>query len=545
MFTRKTLSFLLVCALLLPFPLSAQSTVESLDYAMLGKIRDEGLQRSQIMDHISWLSDVYGPRLTGSPAIKQASTWAQKKFQDWGLANIHEEEWPFGKGWSLVRFDAHMTEPQIAPLIGYPKSWTPGTQGRINADVVLANIRTDADIEKYRGKLKGKIVLTQAARAVRMLEDRLVLRMNEADIKEAMTTPIPQARGGRGGGPGGGDFARQRDFQNKLQKFFLEEGVAALFERGPDSDLSAGGSDLSWQTQHTDGGTIFVQSGGPRDVANAGKVPPQVVLAVEHYNRMVRILERNVPVKVELNIQAEFHDEAASKGFNVIAEIPGTDLASEVVMLGAHFDSHHSGTGATDNATGSAAMMEAMRILKTVGAKPRRTIRIGLWGGEEEGLLGSRAYVKEHFADPTNMQLKPEHAKLAAYFNLDNGTGHIRGVWSQANLGVMKIFEQWAEPLRDLGVSIISPRSVTSTDHLSFDAVGLPGFQFVQERLEYNSRTHHSNMDVVDHVVRDEMVQVATVAAVFAYNAAMRNEKLPRKALPGPQRNARGEEPGN
>jgi carboxypeptidase Q len=519
---------------------NAQTTSETLDYAMLGKIRDEGLQRSQVMEHIVWLSDIYGPRLTGSPAIKQASAWAQKKFQEWGLANIHEEEFPFGKGWSLVRFDAHMTAPQISPLIGYPKSWTPGTQGRISAEVALVNIRTEADFEKYRGKLKGKIVLTQPARAVRLLEDRLVLRMNEADIKEAMTTPIPQPRGARGGPAA--QAAGQRALQTKVQQFLLGEGVAAVFERGSESDLSAGGSDLSWQTQRTDGGTIFVQSGGPRDATNAGKVPPQVVLAVEHYNRMVRILERNVPVKVELNIQAEFHDEAASKGFNVIAEIPGTDLASEVVLIGAHFDSHHSGTGATDNATGSAAMMEALRILKAVGAKPRRTIRIGLWGGEENGLLGSRAYVKEHFADPTNMLLKPDHAKLAAYFNLDNGTGRIRGVWSQGNLAAMKVFEQWADPLRDLGVSIISPRSVTSTDHLSFEAVGLPGFQFVQERLEYNSRTHHSNMDVVDHVVRDEMVQVATVAAVFAYNAAMRSEKLPRKALPGPQRNPRSSE---
>lgn len=532
MFNRNVLTLLLVVSLFFPSSLSAQSASEALDYAMLGKIRDEGLQRSQVMEHIIWLSDIYGPRLTGSPAIKQASAWAQKKFQEWGLANIHEEEWPFGQSWSLVRFDAHMTEPQVAPLIGYPKSWTPGTAGRISADAVLVNIKDEADIEKYRGKLKGKVVLAQPARAVRMLEDRLVLRMNEDDIKEALTTPVPPARGVRAQS----DFARARQLQTKLQKFFLEEGVAAVFERGGDSDTSAGGSDLSWKTQHTDGGTIFVQSGGPRDAANAGKVPPQIVLAVEHYNRMVRILERSVPVKIELNIQATFHDEAASKGFNLIAEIPGTDLASEVVILGAHFDSHHSGTGATDNATGSAAMMEALRILKAVGAKPRRTIRLGLWGGEEEGLLGSRAYVKEHFADPATMKLKPGHEKLAAYFNLDNGTGRIRGVWSQGNLGAMKVFEQWAEPLRDLGVTIISPRSVSQTDHVSFETVGLPGFQFVQERLEYNSRTHHSNMDVVDHVQRDEMVQVATVAAVFAYNAAMRNEKLPRKALPGPSR---------
>jgi carboxypeptidase Q len=241
-------------------------------------------------------------------------------------------------------------------------------------------------------------------------------------------------------------------------------------------------------------------------------------------------------VKVELNIQAKFHDEVEKNGFNLIAEIPGTDLANEVVMIGAHFDSHHSGTGATDNAAGSAAMMEAMRILKTVGAKPRRTIRIGLWGGEEEGLLGSRAYVKEHFADPANMALKPEHEKLAAYFNIDNGTGRIRGVWMQGNLAVKQIFEQWIEPLKDLGVDLLSLRSVTSTDHLAFDAVGLPGFQFIQERLEYNSRTHHSNMDTVDHVQREDMVQMATVVAVFAYNAATRNEKLPRKAPPAPAR---------
>jgi carboxypeptidase Q len=511
----------------------AAQSQETLDYALIGKIREEGLQRSQVMEHIVWLADVYGPRLTGSRALKQASAWAQKKFQEWGLANIHEEEFPFGKGWSLVRFDAHMTEPQVSPLIGYPKSWTPGTAGRIAADVALVSIKDEADFAKYRGKLKGKIVLPQPARAVRLLEDRVVLRMNEHDIKEALTTPIPSARQTRSQT----EARRTRELQSKMQKFLLEEGVAAVFERGSESDLSAGGSDLSWQTQRTDGGTIFVQSGGPRD-ANAGKVPPQVVLAVEHYNRMVRILERNVPVKVELNIQANFHED--SKGSNLIAEIPGTDLAHEIVMIGAHFDSHHAGTGATDNATGSAAMMEALRILKAVGAKPRRTIRIGLWGGEEQGLLGSRAYVKEHFADPAALQekgqLKPGHEKLAAYFNLDNGTGRIRGIWAQNNLAVMKVFEQWAEPLRDLGVTIISPRPVTSTDHLAFDAVGLPGFQFVQERLEYNSRTHHSNMDVVDHVMREEMIQVATVAAIFAYNAAMRNEKLPRKALPAPAR---------
>jgi hypothetical protein len=528
---------LLVLALASPV-INAQTT-ETLDYAMLAKIREEGLNRSQVMEHLSWLSDVYGPRLTGSPAIKQASLWAQKKFKDWGLANIHEEEFAFGKGWSLNRFSAHMTEPQVSPLIGYPKSWTPGTNGTINADVVYAPIQTEADLEKYRGKLKGKIVLLQAAREVKMLEGRIVLRMNDADLQEVESTPVPPQRTPRRAADGDEDAgaARQRgmNLQRKIQEFLLSEGVAAVFDRGSDSFMSAGGSEMTWQTQRTDGGTIFVQSGGTRD-QNAGKVPPQVVLAVEHYNRMIRILEKGVPVKAELNIQAQFHDETSKNGFNLIAEIPGTDLKDEVVMIGAHFDSHHSGTGATDNATGSAAMMEALRILKTVGAKPRRTIRLGLWGGEEQGLLGSRAYVKEHFADPATMKLLPEHEKLTAYFNIDNGTGRIRGIWAQGNLGVQKIFTQWMEPLKDLGVTLLGPRSVSSTDHLAFDAVGLPGFQFIQERLEYNSRTHHSNMDTVDHVQRDDMVQMATVAAVFAYNAAMRNEKLPRKALPSPSR---------
>ena len=525
MATRKARALALALCLAIPTLFTTNSAKaqsgEKVDYAMITRIRDEGLNRSQVMDHIIWLSDIYGPRLTGSPAIKQASGWVQKKFTEWKLANIHEEEWPFGKGWSLVRFDAHMIEPQISPLIGYPKSWTPGTNGRISAEVVYAPILSEADFQKYQGKLKGKVVLTQPLREVKMLDGRIVLRMNEDETKEAMNTPIPQPRQ-RPGGP------RNLSLEGKLNKFLYDEGVAAVFDRGSDSQSSAGGSDLAWMTQRTDGGTIFVGSGGPRD-QNAGKISPSITLAVEHYNRMVRIIEKGVPVKVELNVEAQFHDETAKNGFNLIAEIPGTDLASEVVLLGAHFDSHHSGTGATDNASGSAAMMEALRILTAIGAKPRRTIRIALWGGEEEGLLGSRQYVRDHFGDPAKSERKPEFEQLAAYFNIDNGTGRIRGIWSQGNLAAMKIFEQWIDPLRDLGVTIISPRSVSSTDHVSLDQMGLPAFQFIQERLEYNSRTHHSNMDVVDRVQREDMVQMATVTAVFAWNAANRDEKLPRK----------------
>ncbi len=505
----------------------ASAQTDTLDYPMLSRIRDEGLSRSQVMDHISWLSDVYGPRLTGSPAIQQASEWAMKKFGEWGLTNVHQERWKLGKGWSLERFSAHLIAPQVQPLIGYPHEWSSGTKGPTTADVVRAQIATEADFGKYHGTLTGKIILTQPARRVRMLEGPFILKMDPKEMEEAETTPIP--------GEPAGERRNTQAFREKLEKFYVDEGVVATFDRGGDSDMASGGSDLSWQQEHPDGGTIFPAGSEPRD-ANAGKHVPAITLAVEHYNRMIRVLDKGVPVKVELNVQTKFYDEADMNGFNTIAEIPGTDLASEIVMLGAHFDSHPYATGATDNATGSAAMMEAARILKAVGAKPRRTIRVALWGGEEQGLLGSRAYVRAHLADPDTMALKPEHAKVSVYFNSDNGTGRVRGIWLQSNLAVRPIFEQWMAPLHDLGVVGLGPRSVTSTDHVSFDDVGIPGFQFMVDRLEYNTRTHHSNMDTVDRVQRDDMVQQATVIAVFAYDAAMRDEKLPRKALPLPRR---------
>ena len=525
---KRVILVLALAASAAPFA-AAQS--EKLDLAMLGRIRDEGLARSQVMDHVSWLSDVYGPRLTGSPQIQQASEWAMKKLTAWGLVNAHQERWAFGNGWSLVRFTAHMVEPQVQPLIGFPHEWSSGTKGTVTADVVRAQITSEADFAKYRGMLSGKILLTQPARAVRMLEGPIILRMGDKEIAEAETTPVPAA-GGRGASASSRAAA---EFRQKLEDFYVAEGVIAVLDRGSNTDIAAGGSDMSWQQQHPDGGTIFPNGSGARD-GRAGKAVPEITLAVEHYNRMVRILDKGLPVKVELNVETRFYDETTANGFNTVAEIPGSDLASEVVMLGAHLDSHPYATGATDNATGCAAMMEAVRILKEVGAKPRRTIRIALWGGEEQGLLGSRAYVREHFADVDTMTLKPDHAKLAAYFNSDNGTGKVRGIWIQGNMAARPIFEAWMAPLKDLGVTVVGPRSVSQTDHVSFDNAGLPAFQFLVDRLEYNSRTHHSNMDTFDRVQRDDMVQQATVIAVFAYNAAMRDERLPRKALPAPQR---------
>jgi hypothetical protein len=504
----------------------AETQSDPLDYVAIGRIRDEGLSRSQVMDHVSWLSDVYGPRLTGSPAIQQASEWAMKKFGEWGLANVHQERWKFGKGWSLERFSAQMIAPQVQPIIGYPVAWSSSTSGRVAAEVVRVDVATEADFAKYRGLLRGKIVLLQPARAVRLLEGPVILRMDDRWTAEAVTTPIPRV-------PLTDQRAAQA-FAQKVAAFLAAEGVVAQFDRGSDSDMAAGGSELTWQQQRPDGGTIFPGPPGARD-ENAGRSVPRLTLAVEHYNRMVRVLDKGVPVRVELDVQTRFHDETDMNGFNTIADLPGSDLASELVLLGAHLDSHPYATGATDNATGSAAVMEAVRIIKAAGLKPRRTIRVALWGGEEQGLLGSRAYVRDHLVDIETMTLKPEHARLSAYFNSDNGTGRVRGVWMQGNLAVEPIFQLWTAPLRDLGVTILAPRSVTSTDHLSFDRAGIPAFQFLVDRLEYNSRTHHSTMDVFDRVQRDDMVQHATVIAVFAYTAAMRNEKLPRKALPAPQ----------
>jgi hypothetical protein len=517
--TRTTV--LAVC--LLTSTLVAQ-TGEQADVAAIAKIRDEGLNRSQVMETMFWLTDRYGPRLTASQEFEEAGDWAVKQLQAWGVSNVKKERFTFGRGWSLVKFHASMLEPRAMPIIGLPKSWTPGTNGTIVADVVRVEIANEADAAKYRGQLKGKIVLTQPARAVRMLDGDIVLRYTDDPkwLEEALSMPPPRAGGaGRGGAAGG-------PAPFNINDFYRTEGVVALFDRGSNSDMSAGGSDLTWQTQRVDGGTIFVSSGGSA-TGNVANTLPQVTLAVEHYNRMVRLLEHNTPVKVELNIEAKFREETADRpgGFNVVGEIPGTDKADEIVLIGAHFDSWHGGTGATDNAAGSAAMMEVLRIFKAANLRPRRTVRIGLWGAEENGLIGSQAYVREHLGTPA--EPKPELAKLSAYFNIDNGTGRIRGIWMQSNTQVKPIFEAWIRPLKDLGVEILGPRSVSQTDHTRFDAVGVPAFQFVQERYEYNSRTHHSNMDVYDRVQVEDMKQIATVAAVFAWHAANRDAMLPRK----------------
>ena len=518
------LSFIFITSL----TLSAQ-TQNPLDASVINRIRGEAIANSQAMEHHWWLSEVFGPRATGTPGYQQGADWVMKKFAEWGLKNIHVERFPFGQGWTIERFSAHLLTPSTAPLIGIPRWYSPSTNGTVTSDVVYVRATSEADLEKYKGQLRGKIVVLQAPRAVRMLEGRVILRMNDADWNEAMTPPIPPAKPA----PGSTGPSEAQKFAQALQRFLVTEGAAAVLDRGSDSDLSAGGSDLSWQTQRVDGGTIFPGNGGSRDPKAAEQVP-SATLAVEHYNRIVRLLERGQPVRMEVNIQTRFHPETdpAGNAFNIIAEIPGADLAHEVVLMGAHFDTYPYATGATDNTTGSAAMIEAVRVIQALGLRPRRTIRIALWAAEEQGLLGSREHVNRHYFDAATKTPKPEHKNLQAYFNLDNGTGRILGIWGQGNTGAMKQFDQWGQVLKDLGWKNVSPRTVTQTDHSSFENAGLPGFQFIQERLEYNSRTHHSNMDTFDHVQKDDVIQQGAVAAVFAWYAANTPERLPRKELP-------------
>jgi carboxypeptidase Q len=507
---RRTFALTALVAVLVSLPLAAQwPTTEKIDLDAVYRLKDEGLQRSKVMEIESYLTDVYGPRLTGSPNIREAADWAEKTMKEWGLANVHTETWPFGRGWQNQRFVANAVTPRAYPLIAYPKAWTPGTSGPVSGEATIAVIANDKDFDTYRGKLRGKFVLGTAMREVPAHFESPGHRYSDAELADLAKQPEA------GGGRGRGNFQAAQAFNAKRNQFFLDEGVAAVL------DISRG-----------DGGTLFVQGGGPRDPKEP-PVPAQVVVAVEQYGRIWRTLEKKIPVTLTMDIDNKFFD-GDRNGFNIAGEIPGTDKADELVMLGAHFDSWHTGTGATDNAAGSAVMMEAMRLLKVSGVKLRRTVRIGLWGGEEEGLLGSKEYVKAHFADPATMQLKPEHAKLTGYFNVDNGTGLIRGVYLQGNEAVAPIFQQWIEPFKNLGMTTLTIRNTGGTDHLSYDAVGLPGFQFVQDDVEYNSRTHHSNMDVYERIQPTDMMRNAVIVAAFVYNTANREEKLPRKPLPKP-----------
>ena len=526
------------------------------------RIKEEGTKRSEVMQTLSYLSDVIGPRLTNSPGMKRANEWTRDQLTKWGLQNAHLESWgPFGRGWTLKSFSAQVSSPLAIPLIAFPKAWSPGTNGPLTADVVYVDARNDADLDKFKGKLNGKIILTSPVREVPAHFDAQGTRLNEKELLALADAPEPRPAGGGRGNFGGNRNAFQ--FAGNKLRFFQQEGAAMLI------DPSRG-----------DGGTIFVQSAqvappppapnvttparGPSPYNKDAKITPQLVLAIEHYNRIVRMLQAGETVKMTVDLSVAYQD-ADLMGYNTIAEIPGTDLKDEIVMLGGHMDSWHSGTGATDNAAGCAVVMEAVRIIQALGLKPRRTIRIALWSGEEQGLLGSRAYVAKHFGSMQNpatsaapatggvanagngggngngaaapaaptLVKKADYEKLSAYFNLDNGTGKIRGVYMQGNEGVRSLFRQWLAPFKDMGANTLTISNTGGTDHLAFDAIGLPGFQFIQDEIEYDTRTHHSNQDVFDRIQADDMKQASIIMAAFVYNTAIRDEKLPRKPAPG------------
>jgi hypothetical protein len=506
-------------------PLVAQ---EAVDLDAVHRIRDEALQNSKVMEHLFYLTDVSGSRLTNSPGFFNAADWVVKQLGEWGISARQEKWGPYGRGWTFTKFSAHMLEPTPVPLIGAPLAYTPGTNGPLSGDATIVAITTEADFAKYKGMLKGKMVLLGPGRELQMSMQPLGLRRTDADLATIAQAP-DAAQGGRGqrppgadaiGGPGrqGGPFGGGAQFQRALNKFLSDEGVAVAIRVG-------GG--------RSEGGTVFAQGGGSRDPKDPVP-PPMVTLTPEHYNRIARLLDHKIPVTLEFNVDARFVDDRTDS-VNVVGEIPGGRKRDEIVMIGAHLDSWHSGTGATDNAAGSAVMIEVMRILKTLNLRLDRTVRLALWSGEEQGILGSRAYVADHFAAREDMKLKPEHAKLAGYFNVDNGSGKIRGIYLQGNDAMRPIFQAWLKPFEDLGASTISIRNTGGTDHLSFDAVGLPGFQFIQDQLEYDSRTHHSNMDVYDRVQRADMMQMAAIVTSFVYNTANRDTLLPRKPLPKAQ----------
>ncbi len=509
-----TLGLALALAGLVALPIAAQH--EQVDLDALYKIKQEGFQNSQVMETLSYLTDVYGPLLTNSPNFRKGGDWAAKQMTSWGLTNVKLEPWgPFGSGWENERTVIMAVSPQKFPILGYSKAWSVGTNGPVTAEVVLAPMASEADLATYRGKLKGKFVMVSPMRAVEPHFEGDASRLTADELREMSMEADRTPRGGgrRGGGPG----AFNRGFMQQRAEFFRAEGVAAII------DASRLGDD----------GTVFVSGVQGRTPETRSPVP-EVTVGIEHYGRLVRMLEKNVPVTIELDIRNTFYDDNQDT-FNIVGEIPGTDKADEVVMIGGHFDSWHTGTGATDNASGSAVMMEVMRILKASGVTLRRTVRIGLWAGEEQGLLGSRAYVTEHFADRQTMQLKPEHAKLSVYFNHDNGSGAIRGVYLQGNEAAAPIFSAWMQPFHNVGMATLDINDTGGTDHLSFDAVGLPGFQFIQDPLDYSTRTHHSNMDVYERAQAADLRQNAVVIATFVYNAANREEMFPRKPLPSAQ----------
>jgi hypothetical protein len=515
-----------LCLLALPSALAAEKPV---DWEMVTRIRDEGFNRSQVMETLRYLTDTIGPRLTGSPALKKANEWTRDRLEEWGLENAQLEPWgPFGRGWSFSRSAVHMLEPRQVPIAALPVGWTPGTDGPVTGPLLKVKIESEEDFEEYKGKLEGRILLLADSREIKGDEKPDFHRHSPGELAELAEFEIPPEKREEWVVK-----ARERYKLSKaLNEFLVEEGALATL------DISS-----------RDHGVIRLRSAGSREPGESVGVP-SLAVAAEQYNWLVRLVEDDVEVVLEIDVATRFHDDDLM-AYNTLAEIAGTDKRDEIVMVGGHLDSWHPGTGSNDNAAGSAVAMEAVRILQALGVRPRRTIRIGLWGGEEQGYLGSRAHIREHYAtrpepeDPELRELppylwglqwpietKPAHAQLSGYFNLDNGSGKIRGIYTQNNVAAAPIFEAWLEPFHDLGADTVTNRDTGGTDHVPFDRVGLPGFQFIQDKLDYFTRTHHSNLDVYDHAQREDLMQASVIMASFAYHAAMRDEMLPREPMP-------------
>jgi carboxypeptidase Q len=522
-----------------------QPASETLDLTMYQRIREEGLNHSHVMEYASALMDGIGPRLTGSPNLKRANEWTRAQLAAMGCSNAHLEDWgEFGMGWRQLNTWVRMSSPDTAVFIAQAAPWSPSTHGPLSGDAVWVNAENEKDLEKYKGTLAGKIVFFGDMRDVKPVDKALFERYDDAQLKDLSEYPVRI----RAREEFVQRFVQRLRFREQARKFFIEEHAAAVVMPSRDGSNNGGS-----------GGTIFDDSGAglgwftyKRDYAQP---VPVVVMAIENYGRVYRLLKAKVPVTVEMDVETEFTGDH-EHGFDTIAEIPGVDpkLKDEVVMVGGHLDSWASATGATDNGAGTVVAMEVMRIFNALHVQPRRTIRIGLWTGEEEGLFGSQGYVKQHFGyvplstapDQVNLpdflrkpagplELKPEQQKISGYFNLDNGTGKIRGIYLQENAAVRPIFAQWMAPLQDLGVTTITMRNTGGTDHESFDAVGIPGFQFIQDMLDYGARTHHSNMDTYERLQPEDLAQAATVEAIFVYDTAMRDQMLPRKPLPHPE----------
>jgi carboxypeptidase Q len=493
---------------------------EPVDLDAITRLRAEGLEQSEVMETLWYLTDRYGPRLTNSPMQREAAEWAVQRLQEFGLENVHLEAWgEFGLGWSTQRCVVEMTVPSYMSMIAVPKAWTRGLEGPVSGVPVLVDVDSVDELEAFRGQLSGRIVLAGSPADVESPWEALATRHDGESLAELAQAPDPGASSAWASRRA--EWRLKREIRTAMNELFEEEGVAVVLV--PD-----GG-------RRNDYGVITLGSGGSYDPEKP-RALPQVVISTEQFNRAARLVERSEPVELTVDVSNTFHDEDL-QGYNVVGEIPGTDpeLGDELVLIGGHFDSWHPGTGATDNGSSCAVMIEAARILKLIEPHPRRTVRVVLWTGEEQGLLGSKGYVKNHFADRDTMELLPEHDQLAAYFNLDNGAGKIRGIYMEGNAAVAPIFEAWLMPFADLGATTVTMRDTGGTDHQSFDAVGLPGFQFIQDPMDYSTRSHHTNMDLYERVVPGDVMQASVIVASFALHAAMRDEMLPRKPLPSPR----------